>query len=462
MNFKHLTHLFLAAALSSSLVACGGANPLDPKSAFQTSQQGDFSSLQGQQAVPNEYLIKRSGVSYLESPEEFAQKNGLLFIGEIQGLAIELFQSNDADIVTKLQGQVEFIEPNYLRSVTLPQQAGGVQAQSVYRRQSASETVSTPINNYIGLIDTGVDITHPDLQGKLLAGHNTLGGADVNDDNGHGTYLAGVAVATNAQQQISGVTPGGKILPIKALDANGIGSDYSIAKGIMTAIEYGAKVIVLSASGAQQGQGLTAAIDYANRMSIPIVAPSGNGLAAASFPGNYRGVLAINSIDSSGQRPATFASQSANVTISAVAQGIRSTLPMHSFSLSRMGLSAGYGQIATPGAAAMQAAAALALIRTRQPQINLPQMKQALVQSADNMGQNPALGSGRLNIARVNQSSAVTSQSYGRAPQTTYPQQPAYGYATAPTAYGAYAAPQQQYPQQPAYGSYNTQPNRAY
>ncbi|MGE3726417.1 MAG: S8 family serine peptidase [Candidatus Sericytochromatia bacterium] len=453
MKSKSLTHLLVIAVLSSGLAACGGAN-----SNFTAAQQSNFSSLQGQQAVPNEYLIKRSGVAYLETPEVFAQKNGLLFVEEIQDLGVELFQANDPAAIDKLQGQVEFAEPNYLRSITLPQQSG-VQAQSVYHRQSTSESVPTAINNYIGLIDTGVDISHPDLQGKLLAGHNTLGGADVADENGHGTYLAGVAVAANSQQQISGVTPGGKILPIKALDANGIGTDFSIAKGIMKAVEYGAKVIVLSASAPQQGKALTAAIDYANRMSVPIVAPAGNGLAAASFPGNYRGVLAINSIDSTGQRPATFAAQSANVTISAVAQGIRSTLPMRSFSLNRMGLTAGYGQLESPGIAAMQAAAALALIRTRQPQLNLPQMKQALVQSADNMGQNPALGSGRLNIARVSRGNAVTSQSYGRAPaQTAYAQQPAYGYATAPAAYTGYAN------QQPVaqYGTYAQQPRRAY
>jgi hypothetical protein len=453
MKFKSVTHLLVIAVLSSGLAACG----TNPNGAYTASQQSNFSSLQGQQAVPNEYLIKRSGVAYLETPEVFAQKNGLLFVEEIQDLGVELFQANDPATIAKLQGQVEFAEPNYLRSITLPQQSG-VQAQSVYHRQSTSESIPTPINNYIGLIDTGVDISHPDLQGKLLAGHNTLGGSDVNDENGHGTYLAGVAVATNTQEQISGVTPGGKILPIKALDANGIGTDFSIAKGIMKAVEYGAKVIVLSASAPQQGKALTAAIDYANRMSVPIVAPAGNGLAAASFPGNYRGVLAINSIDSTGQRPAAFASQSANVTISAVAQGIRSTLPLRSFSLNRMGLKAGYGQLEMPGIAAMQAAAALALIRTRQPQLNLPQMKQVLVQSADNMGQNPSLGSGRLNIARVSRGNAVTSQSYGRAPaQTAYPQQPAYGYATAP-AYNNYAA------QQPVaqYGAYAQQPRRAY
>ncbi len=413
MRIKSLISLLMATVYSTALTACGGFNPADPASAFRSTQQSNFASLQGQQAVPDEYLIKRSGVAYLEKPEEFAQKNGLLFVSEIEGLGVELFKTSDANAISKLQGQVEFAEPNYLRSVSLPQQSG-VQAQSVYHRQSAADAAPVPVNNYIGLIDTGVDLSHPDLQGKLLAGHNTLGGADVNDDNGHGTYLAGVAVANNAQQQLNGVTPGGRILPIKALDANGIGTDFSIARGIMTAVEYGAKVIVLSASAPQQGKALTAAIDYANRLNVPIVAPAGNGMAAASFPGNYRGVLSVNSIDISGQQPANFAARSSNVTISAVAQGIRSTLPLRSFSLNRFGLNQGYGQLETPGAAAIQAAAALTVIRTRQPQLNLAQMRQALLQSADNLG-NPALGAGRLNMARVTRGTPVAAQNaYGR------------------------------------------------
>lgn len=408
MKLKSLIRFVGITVLGSSLVACGQTNPLDPGSAFRTRQQTNFSNLMGQSAVPNEYLIKRQGVSYLETPEEFAQKNGLLFIEEIQELGVELFQVQDPALLQKLQGQVEFIEPNYLRSVTLPPQSG-IQAQSIYHRQNTSASAPIPINNYIGLIDTGVDLSHPDLQGKLLPGHNTLGGSDVNDDHGHGTYLAGIAVAQNAQQLLSGVTPGGKILPIKALDANGIGTDFSIAKGIIKAVEYGAKVIVLSANAPQQGKALTAAIDYANRMNVPIVAPAGNGMAAAAFPSTYRGVLAVNAMDISGQRPAAFAAPNPQVIISAVAQGIRSTLPMRSFSLSRMGLTPGYGQLETPGAAAIQAAAALTVIRTRQPQLNLAQMRQALLQSADNLG-NSLLGSGRLNMSHVNR--AVNAQSY--------------------------------------------------
>ena len=91
-----------------------------------------------------------------------------------------------------------------------------------------------------------------------------------------------------------------------------------------------------------------------------------------------------------------------------------STFPTRSFGLNRFGLNKGYSQLETPGAAAIQAAAALTVIRTRQPQLNLAQMRQALLQSADNLG-NPALGAGRLNMARVTRGTPVAAQNaYGR------------------------------------------------
>lgn len=441
--------LTVAALLSTSLTAC--TSSLLPG---QGVQQSDFGGIQGQEAVPDEYIIKRKGVSYLTAPEEFAQQYpGLLFVREIEGLGVELFKVSNPAVLDEIRDQIDYAEPNYLRHLSLPAQSS-IQSQSVFRRQTADAGATLPAgNNYIGLIDTGVDITHPDLQGKLLAGHNTLGLADVQDDNGHGTFLAGVAVGSNTQQQLDGVLPDGKILPIKALDANGIGTDFSIAEGIMIAVEYGAQVIVLSATGANQSQALTAAMDYANQHNVPVVVPSGNQMDAASvFPGNSRSVLSVNSANATGQGLSAFARSTPNVTISAVAQGVRSTLPLRGFSLSRMGLSSGYGQLETPGAAAMKVAAALAGIKTMNPGIRLPELRAKLVASADKLPQAGA-GSGRLNIASVARTAGVNAQSVPRPAQPvgygSYPA--ATGYPQQVPAYPQTAYPQTGYPAQQAY-----------
>lgn len=483
--YKTLQILSLTALLATSLSACGGAN-LAPGMA---SQQSDFGGISGQQAVPDEFLVKRKGVAYLSSPQEFAQQNGVLFVREIEALGVELFKG-DAAKFEAIKDQLEYAEPNYLRHLSIPAQSN-VGSQSVMRRMTADAGATLPAgNNYIGIIDTGVDVNHKDLAGKLIAGHNTLGRDDVSDDNGHGTYLAGLAVGQNASQDLSGVTPGGKILPIKALDANGIGTDFSIAEGIVKAIEYGAQVIVLSATGANQSQALTAAMDYANKLNVPIVVPSGNQLDAASvFPGNSRSVISVNSVDMRGQSATRFSRASANVTISAVAQGLRSTLPTGSFTLQRMGVSNTYGQLETPGASAVQVAAAISAIKAMNPGIRLADIRNKLLAAADDIGQpgmDAQYGGGRLNIASVARNRTVAAQSVPRAPQPvgygSYPQQPAaypqqypqtgyaqpqtpvYGQQAYPRAQAPAAYPQypQAYPQQQtAYGAYNAyDPNR--
>lgn len=471
---KAISLLALSTILSASLVSC--QSPLQPGMAHQ---QSDFGSIKTQPAVPDEFLIKRKGTSYLQAPAEFAQANGILFVREIESLGVELFKVSDPSKLEAIKDQIEYAEPNYLRHLSIPAQSD-IKQQSAFQRQDAEAGASLPpSNNYIGIIDTGVDVNHADLKDKLIAGHNTLGQSDVNDDNGHGTYLAGLAVGSNAAQELNGVLPGGKILPIKALDANGIGTDFSIAEGIVKAIEYGAQVIVLSATGANQSQALTAAMDFANKNNVPVIVPAGNQMDAASvFPGNSRSVLAVNSVDVRGQSVTRYSRASANVTISAVGQGLRSTLPTRPFTLSRMGVSNGYGQLETPGAAAVQVAAAVAAIKTLNPGIRLPEIRNKLLASAIDLGQpgmDPQTGGGRLSMASVARNRAgVNAQSvarpqqpvgYGTYPQQTqYPQQypravaPIYGQTyNAQAAYGQ-VYPQQQYPQNP-YG-YNQQ--RAY
>lgn len=266
---------FKALALSGLLVvalsACSAESPLLPG---QAHQQSDFGGIQGQEAVPDEFIIKRSGAAYLTSPEEFATANDLLFIREIAGLGVELFKASNPAAIEAVRAQVSSVEPNYLRRIS-PIQAASQQTLSRLKSQNAVRAASTGsmINNFIGVIGTGINLSDASLQGKLLAGHNTLGQQDLQDDNGYGTQLAKLALSENSQ--LAGVQAGGKVIPIKAMDRNGIGTDFSVAEGIMLAVEYGAKIIVLGTSASQQSQALSDAIAHAAQQGVTIVDPAG-------------------------------------------------------------------------------------------------------------------------------------------------------------------------------------------
>src|SRR6185436_12566786 len=101
----------------------------------------------------------------------------------------------------------------------------------------------------IAVVDTGVDLQHPDLSSKLVSGTDIIGGKNdcprgPQDENGHGTHVAGIAAAvTNNGIGVAGVAPDARIMPVRVLDADGNGFSEDIVKGIRYAADHGANVI---------------------------------------------------------------------------------------------------------------------------------------------------------------------------------------------------------------------------
>ncbi len=139
----------------------------------------------------------------------------------------------------------------------------------------------------IAIVDTGVDLTHPDLVPNLwngpggIHGHDFVDDDDVPDDfNLHGTHVAGTAAAAaNNVVGVAGVAPQAQIMAIRSLDADGSGSTFAIASGIAFAANSGAGVINLSLGnpGGPDDQLLSSAIRLAESMGAVVVAAAGNG-----------------------------------------------------------------------------------------------------------------------------------------------------------------------------------------
>ncbi len=187
----------------------------------------------------------------------------------------------------------------------------------------------------IAVLDTGVDATHPDLAGRVLAGCQFLGGLNTgapgaNDDYGHGTHVAGIAAAlTNNGRGIVGAAPGVRILPVKVLDKTGRGYSSDIANGIVWATNNGAQVINMSLGGPSPSTAMTEAVTYARSRGVTVVAAAGNSALvdnAASYPGATEGVLGVGAVDRSMQR-ATFSNAGSYVALAAPGVYILSTLP---------------------------------------------------------------------------------------------------------------------------------------
>ena len=170
----------------------------------------------------------------------------------------------------------------------------------------APDARATARDVLIGVVDTGVDMAHPDLQGKVAASAVCLDGpcrdGGGQDDNGHGTEVAGIAVAnTDNERGIAGVAPGAKLLVAKVLDADGAGKVDDINAGIRWAVDRGAKVVNLSLGDPDflltslVGTPLRPGIEYAwTRGAVPVLA-SGNYRVGVVDQGssNYGDVNAV-------------------------------------------------------------------------------------------------------------------------------------------------------------------------
>jgi serine protease len=105
----------------------------------------------------------------------------------------------------------------------------------------------------IAVVDTGIDLDHPELKSKIVAHYDCTSGSCVggasagNDDNGHGSHVAGIAAAVTGNGiGIAGVAPSAKLMAVKVLDSSGSGNCSNIVTGIRWASDHGARVINLS------------------------------------------------------------------------------------------------------------------------------------------------------------------------------------------------------------------------
>jgi serine protease len=163
----------------------------------------------------------------------------------------------------------------------------------------------------IAVVDTGVDLNHPDLQGQLVPGVDlvtdetcTPGAQDL---NGHGTHVAGIAAAaTNNGIGIAGTAPQAKVMPVRVLNAAGSGTASDISTGIRWAADHGAQVVNLSL-GADVSiplidlSGIAPAVDYAFAHGAVVVAAAGNStLPFCSDPSASAHAICVAATDVSG------------------------------------------------------------------------------------------------------------------------------------------------------------------
>lgn len=153
----------------------------------------------------------------------------------------------------------------------------------------------------VGIIDTGIDLLHPDLQTNIKGGENFVTpGASPQDDHGHGTHVAGTVAAVNNTSGVIGVAPQASLYALKVLDASGYGTVSSIISALDWSVSNGLQVVNLSL-GMPWGVGaLRDAVVAASRAGIVIVAAAGNsgpGDETVVYPAAYPEVIAVSALN---------------------------------------------------------------------------------------------------------------------------------------------------------------------
>jgi subtilisin family serine protease len=254
----------------------------------------------------------------------------------------------------------------------------------------------------VGVIDTGIDLKHPDLQANIKGGYNAINPLkSSNDDNGHGTHVAGIIAALNNSIGVVGVGPNIDLYAIKVLNASGSGYISDVIEGIEWVINQkntqgGDWVINMSLGTSQDVPSFHEAIVNAYNAGVTIVAAAGNTGGAVSYPARYPEVIAVSATDENNQVP-SWSSRGPEVDLAAPGVNIYSTYKGQSYAtLSGTSMAAPH----VTGAAAL-------IIDTKKCDLNLDgictpaEVQQRLEQTAIDLGtpgKDYLYGSGLVNV----------------------------------------------------------------
>ncbi|MBI4061332.1 MAG: S8 family peptidase [Elusimicrobia bacterium] len=175
------------------------------------------------------------------------------------------------------------------------------------------------------VIDTGIDMTHPELAGVIKGGWNSIStAATFNDDNGHGTHVSGTIAAKDDDKGVVGVAPQVDLYGVKVLDANGSGTFDDVIAGMLWAVENKMEVASMSLGANQGNQALADAVEAMRKAGVILIAAAGNSGGSVGYPAAYPGAIAIAASNAK-DKLASFSSRGPSVALIAPGVDVKST-----------------------------------------------------------------------------------------------------------------------------------------
>lgn len=177
----------------------------------------------------------------------------------------------------------------------------------------------------VAVLDTGVDLTHPDLPQPVVSA-SFISGQAVQDNNNHGTHCSGTVLGIDNSEGVVGVAPQATLMIGKVLANSGSGATSGIISGIQWAQQNGARVISMSLGGTGFDQSFSDACQAAVTAGVVVVAAAGNSNSSTpSYPGAYDSVICVAANDTNKNR-ASFSNFGPHVDISAPGVSVLSSI----------------------------------------------------------------------------------------------------------------------------------------
>jgi len=292
--------------------------------------------------------------------------------------------------------EIEYMHPNQIyRIATMPNDS--YYEKQHYLKQIKAEQgwdIQTSSDIVVAILDTGVDLGHTDLKGNLIQGINLLEKEkSPQDDNGHGTNVAGIIAATgNNLIGITGMTWKTRIMPIKVLDKNGEGDSFLVGQGIRYAVDHNAKVVLLSLGEPVYTPFMKEAVDYAEEKGVLVVAASGNEGDRLNYPAAFPNVLSVGAVNQD-DHYASYSNYGQQLDVVAPGEGIFTTK-----------LGGDYTSNTGTSMAAPQVAGLAALLLQKYPHMKPSEIINFIKFTADDVGESGwdiRTGFGRINVEKA-------------------------------------------------------------
>jgi thermitase len=328
----------------------------------------------------NEHLV--NGLSYADSSKVKNAKVITVSANDTKKVLSDLKKNPNVLYAEEEKQYTYFGAPN--DAYFLRYQSKDFSAVKALEAWNAFNPKSKPI---VAVLDSGIDMSHPDLKNLIYKPFNILNGSTLPiDDVGHGTHVAGIIGAeSNNKIGIASLSKGSYIMPIKIGSKNGI-SNIDLADGIYHAVKNGASIINISLGGEYSAY-VEDACNYAYEKGVLIVAAAGNdGVPYYSYPAAHNTVMAVAASNSSTNTLADFSNYGDWISVAAPGVNIYSTY-----------LSGKYAMMDGTSMASPMAASMAALLKNHHPGLTNNQLRWIIEASSDEYEGSLYHSNGRIN-----------------------------------------------------------------